>query len=56
MRLNVTDICRGDARLPQRLSNERLLRQRVRGRQPVAPPVLVDGRAADERHHAIAVC
>ena len=47
VRLDVTDSAGGDARLVQRLSDERLLRQPVRGRQPVAPPVLIDGRAAD---------
>ena len=56
VRLDVADVAR--ARRRRRASacaDHRLLRRAVRRRQPAAAPVLVDGRAANDREDAIAV-
>ena len=56
VRLDVADTCAASTpRRGQRLADHRLLRRAVGDGQPAAPPVLVDGRAADHGEDAVAV-
>ena len=55
MGLDVVNVARRDAGLPVGFPQDRLLGQRVRGREPVAPSVLVHGAAANHGIDRIAV-
>ena len=53
--LDVIDVGRGQIGVGQRGADHRLLGGAVGGRKPVAAPVVIHGRAADQREDMIAV-